>query len=739
MTAVYPMDSPLPSSRPSVSDTHLPAHGPIPLFDAHLRFLTDSYLSFFNERKRIEESYVDSLMKLHRKIKSIDSFLDDRTDLSNSRTAWAEIRDNVEREAQARQAFLSTLTVDVLNPLTAVKETQERTRKRIKEDLKESGSAYNEYAEVTLPKLKTKYIKKFAEVEESKKAALSPPTSPQSPPSDAHHITTSMKPNHLGTARPTVTSPQPLRAIDRRPSGSAPGRNRSPSSGTAFSDLAHQGKRQLNTLIGFLDKSGSVKDSLGGKENHALRVVRTKRELEEADKEYRKGVHWLETLRLRRTKTLESGYNSLSTFVEESSAAVKKALEKYTDNMIATTTTQTQLSTHARSAVDRISPEKDVARVTAYIPRSLASAIPEPVLYQHGLVGECKDLIFGFSLVGYATSKSLPDGDIPKIVKMCVAEIDSRGSEAEGIYRVSGRHAVVQSLQRDIEKDESAFEFKQHHDIYAVASLLKLYLRELPEPVFRFSLQDRIHHSEELAEHQSNNFMLLRSKMRRLPAVHQATLKAIVEHLARIVAMSDKNKMDAKNVAIVFGSVIFGEDEIPKGVDLLTVQTWKDSLMEDLITNASVLFDEQGAHYSPPLPPTPLGEPTPQYSYGSKLTKFAPPSSLSPTADFTPPLPPRPTGSIHPSLRAGQSSPTKDRLEIPPMPQRSDSSTYTDETNFAVPSSPSITSTVYITDESADELESSPSSPGRPKSVKSEQVHAGTPSDDLVSNDAPVT
>ncbi|SJL04121.1 uncharacterized protein ARMOST_07481 [Armillaria ostoyae] len=371
------------------------------------------------------------------------------------------------------------------------KETQERTRKRIKEDLKESGSAYNEYAEVTLPKLKTKYIKKFAEVEESKKAALSPPTSPQSPPSDAHHITTSMKPDHLGTARPTVTSPQPLRAIDRRPSGSAPGRNRSPSSGTAFSDLAHQGKRQLNTLIGFLE-------------------FRAAPELEEADKEYRRGVHWLETLRLRRTKTLESGYNSLSTFVEESSAAVKKALEKYTDNMIATTTTQTQLSTHARSAVDRISPEKDVAR--------------------HGLVGECQDLIFGFSLVGYATSKNLPDGDIPKIVKMCVAEIDSRGSEAEGIYRVSGRHAVVQSLQRDIEKDESAFEFKQHYDIYAVASLLKLYLRELPEPVFRFSLQDRIHHSEELAEHQSNNFMLLRSKMRRWfgpMEVHQRLGKAL--------------------------------------------------------------------------------------------------------------------------------------------------------------------------------------------------------------------
>lgn len=28
------------------------------------------------------------------------------------------------------------------------------------------------------------------------------------------------------------------------------------------------------------------------------------------DKDYRKGVHWLETLRLRRTKILESGFKA---------------------------------------------------------------------------------------------------------------------------------------------------------------------------------------------------------------------------------------------------------------------------------------------------------------------------------------------------------------------------------------------------------------------------------------------
>ena len=61
-----------------------------------------------------------------------------------------------------------------------------------------------------------------------------------------------------------------------------------------------------------------------------------------------------------------------------------------------------------------------------------------------------------------------------------------------------------------------------------------------------------------------NGFLLLRSKIRRLPPVHQVTLRAVLEHLARVAASSNINKMDCKNLAIVFGAVIFGEDEMPK-------------------------------------------------------------------------------------------------------------------------------------------------------------------------------
>ncbi|KAF9569859.1 RhoGAP-domain-containing protein [Agrocybe pediades] len=663
------MDHQVPqSSRSSFSDPPSATQGPIPLFDTHLRYVTDLYLSFFQERKRIEETFVDSLRKLHRRIKQADANLGERGDLNTARSVWAEVVENVDREAQARQALCATLSSDVIIPLTTLKDTQERTRKRIKEDLKESTLAYNEYAESMLPKLKTRYAKKYSEVEEQKRAALNVPlTSPGlSPTLSADQYISGSKGNPTMPSRPIVTSPQPLRALDRRPSGSVPtGRNRSPSSSTPFSDLAHQGKKQLNQLIGFLDKGGSAKDTIGGRENQALKTVRAKRDAEEADREYRKGVHWLETLRLRRTKILESGYKSLEMFVEESSTTLKLVLVKYADNMTATSSTQTQLSSHMRSVIDRISVEKDLAKLKTYIPRSLASAIPDPILYEHGLVGECNDLIFGFSLVDYATAKGLQEGEIPKIIRICIEEIDKRGLESEGIYRVSGRHAIVQSLQHEIERDESAFQFSPKDDIYAVASLLKLYLRELPEPVFRFPLQDRIQHSEDREEHIANNFMLLRSKIRRLPPVHQATLKAIIEHLARVISKSSKNKMDAKNIAIVFGGVIFGEDEIPKGGDLLTVQASKDTVMEDLVLYAHILYDHDVAQSSPPLPPTPAGEKA-KVSYGSKTTKVAsvPPSDAlqtSPSHDFTPRLPPRPNNSIHPSSRIYTNSPSTSR------------------------------------------------------------------------------
>lgn len=102
----------------------------------------------------------------------------------------------------------------------------------------------------------------------------------------------------------------------------------------------------------------------------------------------------------------------------------------------ATNVTQTQLSEHARSVIKKISPERDLSLAANQIPRSLASLVPKPILYYNYNVGECNDLIFGVSLVDYATSRGLSETEIPRIAQLCVDELNKRGLEAEGIYRV---------------------------------------------------------------------------------------------------------------------------------------------------------------------------------------------------------------------------------------------------------------------------------------------------------------
>jgi hypothetical protein len=94
------------------------------------------------------------------------------------------------------------------------------------------------------------------------------------------------------------------------------------------------------------------------------------------------------------------------------------------------------LASHARSAVDKVSAETDTSILATSLRRSLALSIPAPTLYYNYHVGECQDLIFGVSLADYATARG-SENDVPKVLRICIDEIDKRGLDAEGIYRVS--------------------------------------------------------------------------------------------------------------------------------------------------------------------------------------------------------------------------------------------------------------------------------------------------------------
>ena len=87
---------------------------------------------------------------------------------------------------------------------------------------------------------------------------------------------------------------------------------------------------------------------------------------------------------------------------------------------------------------------------------------------------------------------------------------------------MSAETDLLVQLQHKIERNEAAFSFNPTvDDVYSVSSFLKvgsiflvarwlahwisqMYLRELPEPVFKFPLQDRIQHTEGIGVHSSS-------------------------------------------------------------------------------------------------------------------------------------------------------------------------------------------------------------------------------------------
>jgi len=129
-------------------------------FDIQLEIIADRYLAFFQERRRIEALYIDSLRQLHQKANVVDASFDPRSEPTTTRAAWDEVRDSLERDANTQQAFVDVLDNDVIKPLEVLKEIEDRTRQRVEEDLEDSAVKYADHAENTIMKLQQAYSKK---------------------------------------------------------------------------------------------------------------------------------------------------------------------------------------------------------------------------------------------------------------------------------------------------------------------------------------------------------------------------------------------------------------------------------------------------------------------------------------------------------------------------------------------------------------------------------------------------
>jgi RalA-binding protein 1 len=162
--------------------------------------------------------------------------------------------------------------------------------------------------------------------------------------------------------------------------------------------------------------------------------------------------------------------------------------------------------------------------------------------------------------------------DLPAVVYRCMEYLDSKGAtDEEGIFRLSGSNVVIKQLRErfNVEGDVNLIDDEQYYDIHAVASLLKLYLRELPSTILTRELHLEFLAVTELKE-LDEKISALNGLVHRLPRVNATLLRYLAGFLIGIVNNCDTNKMTVRNVGIVFSPTL----NIPAPVFALFLQQY---------------------------------------------------------------------------------------------------------------------------------------------------------------------
>ncbi|KAG0266631.1 hypothetical protein BGZ95_003020 [Linnemannia exigua] len=163
------------------------------------------------------------------------------------------------------------------------------------------------------------------------------------------------------------------------------------------------------------------------------------------------------------------------------------------------------------------------------------------------------------SVYGVELRHLMSHGDVPLIVEKCITEIEKRGLEEVGIYRVPGAVSAINRLRLSFnsgkDKENPIVVFDDWKDINVVAGALKQFLRELPEAVMTSAHYDALIAASALEDY-DERLLTMKDLIRTLPPPNYILLKRIIEHLERVTDYEEINHMYATNLAIVFGPTL---------------------------------------------------------------------------------------------------------------------------------------------------------------------------------------
>ncbi|KAK0155973.1 Breakpoint cluster region protein [Merluccius polli] len=181
---------------------------------------------------------------------------------------------------------------------------------------------------------------------------------------------------------------------------------------------------------------------------------------------------------------------------------------------------------------------------------------------------------------------------VPLIVRQCVEEIERRGMEEVGIYRVSGVATDIQALKAAFDSNNKDVSLVMREmDVNAIAGTLKLYFRELPEPLFTDDLYPNFAGGIALSDSVAKESCML-NLLLSLPEANLVTFLFLLDHLKRVAENESVNKMSFYNLATVFGPTLLRPSEKDSKISLSSSQpiSMNDSWSLEVMSQVQLLL-----------------------------------------------------------------------------------------------------------------------------------------------------
>ncbi|XP_037807563.1 rho GTPase-activating protein 21 isoform X2 [Lucilia sericata] len=181
---------------------------------------------------------------------------------------------------------------------------------------------------------------------------------------------------------------------------------------------------------------------------------------------------------------------------------------------------------------------------------------------------------------------------VPTLVEVCTNIVETKGLGVVGIYRIPGNKAAISELSDQVNKTDFSWDRcntdVRWEDVNVVSSLLKLFIRSLPDALLPSSFYNHFIEADKKAG--MERLREIKQLLENLPRYSYETMKHLFRHLNRVSKNCDVNLMETKNLAIIFGPSII---RTPNDTLDIAVKDMKHQcrIVELLLTHYDYFFE----------------------------------------------------------------------------------------------------------------------------------------------------